>query len=40
MLALNIFRVIGDIFEVLFTPFKWLRLVVAKADLDGGLLMD
>ncbi len=33
MLGLNIFRLIGDLFEVLFIPFKWLRLTVAKADI-------
>ncbi|KAB1160606.1 MULTISPECIES: DUF6341 family protein [Tenacibaculum] len=32
MLGLNIFRLIGDLFEVLFVPFKWLRLEVAKGD--------
>ncbi len=30
MLGLNIFRLIGDIFKVLLTPFEWLRLTVAK----------
>lgn len=34
MLGLNIFRLIGDLFSFLLTPFKWLRLEVAKAD--GG----
>ncbi|TYP99706.1 hypothetical protein C7447_101310 [Tenacibaculum adriaticum] len=29
MLALNIFRLIGDLFDkVLFLPFDWLRLTV------------
>ncbi|WP_435261110.1 DUF6341 family protein [Tenacibaculum sp. nBUS_03] len=32
MLGLNIFRLIGDFFEFILTPFKWLRLEVAKAD--------
>lgn len=31
-MALNIFRLIGDLFQWLFTPFKWLRLVIAKQD--------
>lgn len=31
MLGLNIFRAIGDLFEILFIPFKWLRLTVAKS---------
>lgn len=30
MLGLNIFRLIGDLFEILLTPFEWLRLTVAK----------
>ncbi len=30
MLGLNIFRLIGDLFQILFIPFKWLRLTVAK----------
>ena len=34
MLGLNIFRLIGDLFVLLLTPFRWLRLEVAKAD--GG----
>ena len=35
MLALNIFRLIGELFtNVLFIPFNWLRLSVAKTD--GG----
>jgi len=34
MLGLNIFRLIADFFEVLFIPFKWLRLELAKTD--GG----
>ena len=34
MLGLNIFRLIGDLFELLFMPFKWLRLELAKSD--GG----
>ena len=33
MLGLNIFRLIGDFFELIFIPFKWLRLEVAKGDL-------
>jgi hypothetical protein len=34
MIASNIFRWIGSLFtEVLFLPFKWLRLEVATADL-------
>lgn len=33
MLALNIFKLIGDLFtNVLFLPYNWLRLTVAKAD--------
>ncbi|MGB1041923.1 MAG: DUF6341 family protein [Tenacibaculum sp.] len=32
MLGLNIFRLIGDFFEFILQPFKWLRLVVAKGD--------
>ncbi|MFD0993943.1 DUF6341 family protein [Tenacibaculum geojense] len=32
MLALNIFRLIGDLFKVLFAPFDWLRLTLAKTD--------
>ncbi|CAM1341667.1 DUF6341 family protein [Tenacibaculum amylolyticum] len=31
MLGLNIFRAIGDLFEILFIPFQWLRLTVAKS---------
>ncbi|MGG8496051.1 DUF6341 family protein [Tenacibaculum sp. TC6] len=34
MLGLNIFRLIGDLFKVLFTPFEWIRLSVAKSN--GG----
>lgn len=34
MLALNIFRLIGDLFGLILTPFKWLRLELAKTD--GG----
>ena len=34
MLGLNIFRLIGDLFEVILTPFRWLRLTLAKSD--GG----
>ncbi|CAM1374086.1 conserved hypothetical protein [Tenacibaculum litopenaei] len=34
MLGLNIFRLIGDLFEVILMPFQYLRLTVAKAD--GG----
>jgi len=30
MLALNIFRLIGDLFQVLFIPFEWIRLTLAK----------
>ena len=33
MLGLNIFRLIGDLFEFILIPFKWLRLEVAKGDL-------
>lgn len=33
MLGLNIFRLIGDLFEFILVPFKWLRLEVAKGDL-------
>ena len=32
MLGLNIFRLIGSFFEFILTPFKWLRLDVAKGD--------
>ncbi len=32
MLGLNIFRLIGEFFELLFIPFKWLRLTLAKSD--------
>ncbi|RBW59339.1 hypothetical protein DS884_06265 [Tenacibaculum sp. E3R01] len=32
MLGLNIFRLIGDFFEFILIPFKWLRLEVAKSD--------
>lgn len=32
MLGLNIFRLIGDLFELLFIPFEWIRLSVAKAS--------
>ncbi len=32
MLGLNIFRLIGDFFEFILTPFRWLRLEVAKGD--------
>lgn len=32
MLGLNIFRLIGSFFEFILTPFKWLRLEVAKED--------
>ncbi|WP_299156046.1 hypothetical protein [uncultured Tenacibaculum sp.] len=32
MLGLNIFRLIGNFFELLFVPFKWLRLEVAKGS--------
>ncbi len=34
MLGLNIFRLIGELFEILFIPFKWIRLTVAKSN--GG----
>ncbi len=34
MVSFNIFRLIGDFFELLFTPLKWIRLVVAKGQ-DG-----
>ncbi len=30
MLGLNIFRLIGDLFVIILTPFRWLRLSVAK----------
>ncbi|MFV0248439.1 MAG: DUF6341 family protein [Tenacibaculum sp.] len=29
---MNIFRLIGDFFELLFIPFEWIRLKLAKAD--------
>lgn len=32
MLGLNIFRLIGDLFQLLLTPFQWLRTEVAKGD--------
>ncbi|PQJ79944.1 DUF6341 family protein [Polaribacter porphyrae] len=33
MIASNIFRWIGSLFtDVLFLPFKWLRLQIATAD--------
>ena len=34
MLGLNIFRLIGDLFKALFTPFEWIRLSIAKSN--GG----
>jgi len=34
MLGLNIFRLIGDLFELLLTPFEWIRRTVATSD--GG----
>ena len=30
MLGLNIFRLIGDLFEILFIPFDGIRLTLAK----------
>ena len=34
MIASNIFRWIGSLFtDILFIPFRWLRLEVATADL-------
>ncbi len=30
MLGLNIFKFIGEIFQVLFIPFEWIRLTLAK----------
>ncbi len=30
MLGLNIFKFIGEIFQVLFIPFDWFRLTLAK----------
>ncbi len=30
MLSLNIFRLIGGIFKILFIPFEWIRLTLAK----------
>ena len=32
MLGLNIFRLIGDLFGMLFKPFEWIRLTLAKGD--------
>ena len=32
MLGLNIFRLIGDLFGLLFKPFQWIRLTLAKGD--------
>ena len=32
MLGLNIFRLIGELFQYILIPFKWLRLEVAKGD--------
>lgn len=32
MIAGNIFRWIGDLFEVLFIPFEWIRLSLAKMN--------
>ncbi|WP_299672638.1 hypothetical protein [uncultured Tenacibaculum sp.] len=32
MLGLNIFRFIGEIFQVLFIPFEWIRLSLAKGS--------
>jgi uncharacterized membrane protein len=38
MIASNIFRWIGSLFtDVLFLPFKWLRLELATADLGWWL---
>jgi len=31
MLGLNIFRLIEELFQILFIPFKFLRLNVAKS---------
>ena len=30
MLGLNIFKIIEDVFGMLFTPFEWIRLTLAK----------
>lgn len=30
MLALNIFKWIGSLFEILFEPFEWMRLGLAQ----------
>ncbi len=32
MLGLNIFRLIGDLFGMLLTPFEYIRLTLAKGD--------
>jgi len=38
MIASNIFRWIGSLFtDILFLPFKWLRLELATADLGWWL---
>ncbi len=38
MIASNIFRLIGNLFtDVLFLPFKWLRLELATTDLGWWL---
>lgn len=34
MVSFNIFELIGEFFNLLFTPFKWIRLTVAK-EYDG-----
>ncbi|TCI85842.1 DUF6341 family protein [Tenacibaculum sp. M341] len=32
MLGLNIFRLIGDLFEVILAPFQYIRLTLAKGN--------
>ncbi|WP_299618499.1 hypothetical protein [uncultured Tenacibaculum sp.] len=32
MLGLNIFRFIGEVFQVLFIPFEWIRTSLAKSS--------
>ena len=32
MLALNIFRLIESLFEIILIPFEWIRLTLAKSD--------
>jgi len=33
MLALNIFKLIEDLFGIILTPFEWIRLTLAKQSL-------